>query len=279
MKNSKIQNSSNENTKFLLSNVSNYKPYIDVSVQEILRNVVNTLVEYMRFISEKITMKNKIYYRFIFERGIKTLIHIFSLIFYYTKNLDISIYHMKKAYYFYIEFIEQISDNNITFLQLSSRDAILFVYKKTIFELNNEYRKNIKELTIEEKNILLTIDSYIAIYKSIIKFLINNKDFKYEKKIEYINESCDYIEYISEILNKNKIKKNGIDCIYLFTNILSEKDIKMIDFFKVLDEFIKKINIKKKIDENKIKNKLYDEEISILIVNNEFDKVIENIFL
>ena len=279
MKNSKIQNSSNENTNFLLSNVSNYKPYIDVSVQEILRNVVNTLVEYMRFISEKITMKNKIYYRFIFERGIKTLIHIFSLIFYYTKNLDISIYHMKKAYYFYIEFIEQISDNNITFLQLSSRDAILFVYKKTIFELNNEYRKNIKELTIEEKNILLTIDSYIAIYKSIIKFLINNKDFKYEKKIEYINESCDYIEYISEILNKNKIKKNGIDCIYLFTNILSEKDIKMIDFFKVLDEFIKKINIKKKIDENKIKNKLYDEEISILIVNNEFDKVIENIFL
>ena len=279
MKNSKIQNSSNENTNFLLSNVSNYKPYIDVSVQEILRNFVNTLVEYMRFISEKITMKNKIYYRFIFERGIKTLIHIFSLIFYYTKNLDISIYHMKKAYYFYIEFIEQISDNNITFLQLSSRDAILFVYKKTIFELNNEYRKNIKELTIEEKNILLTIDSYIAIYKSIIKFLINNKDFKYEKKIEYINESCDYIEYISEILNKNKIKKNGIDCIYLFTNILSEKDIKMIDFFKVLDEFIKKINIKKKIDENKIKNKLYDEEISILIVNNEFDKVIENIFL
>lgn len=278
MKNSKIQNSSNENTNFLLSNVSNYKPYIDVSVQEILRNVVNTLVEYMRFISEKITMKNKIYYRFIFERGIKTLIHIFSLIFYYTKNLDISIYHMKKGYYFYIEFIEQISDNNITFLQLSSRDAILFVYKKTIFELNNEYRKNIKELTIEEKNILLTIDSYIAIYKSIIKFLINNKDFKYEKKTEYINESCDYIEYISEILNKNKIKKNGIDCIYLLTNILSEKDIKMIDFFKVLDEFIKKINIKKKIDENKIKNKLYDEEISILIVNNEFDKVIEKIF-
>lgn len=59
---------------------------------------------------------------------------------------------MKKAYYFYIEFIEQISDNNVTFLQLSSRDAILFVYKRTIFELNNEYIKNIKELTIAEKH-------------------------------------------------------------------------------------------------------------------------------
>lgn len=278
MKNSKIQISSNENTNFLLSNVSNYKPYIDVSVEEILKNVVSTLIEYMRFISEKITMKNKHYYRFIFERGVKTLIHIFSLIFYYTKNLDISIYHMKKAYYFYIEFIEQISDNNITFLQLTSRDAVLFVYKRTIFELNNEYRKNIKELTIEEKNILLTINSYIAIYKSIIKFLINHKDFKYEKKIEYINECSDCIEYISEILNKNKIKKNGIECIYLFTNILSEKDIKMIDFFKVLDEFIKKINMKKKIDENKITKQIYGDYLNILIINNDINKIIEYIF-
>lgn len=278
MKNSKIPISSNENTNFLLSNVSNYKPYIDVSVEEILKNVVSTLIEYMRFISEKITMKNKHYYRFIFERGVKTLINIFSLIFYYTKNLDISIYHMKKAYYFYIEFIEQISDNNITFLQLTSRDAVLFVYKRTIFELNNEYRKNIKELTIEEKNIILTIDSYIAIYKSIIKFLINHKDFKYETKIEYINECSDCIEYISEILNKNKIKKNGIECIYLFTNILSEKDIKMIDFFKVLDEFIKKINMKKKIDENKITKQIYGDYLNILIINNDINKIIEYIF-
>ena len=279
MKNSKTQNSLNENTNLLLSNVSNYKENIDVSLEEILENVVSTLIEYMRFISEKITMKNKIYYIFIFERGVKTLLHIFSLIFYYTKNLEISIYHMKKAYYFYIEFIEQISDNNITFLQLSSRDAILFVYKKTIFELNNDYRKNIKELSNDEKNMLLTIDSYLTIYKTIIFFLINHNDFIYEKKIDYINECCDYIEYISIILNKNKIKKNEIECIHVFTNILSEKDIKMVDFFKILDEFIKKLNVKKKIDENKIKNKLYDEEISILIENNEFDKLIEKIFL
>jgi hypothetical protein len=278
MKNPKTQNSLNENTNLLLSNVSNYKQNIDVSVEEILQTVVNTIIEYMRFISEKITMKNKIYYTFIFERGVKTLLHIFSLIFYYTKNLEISIYHMKKAYYFYIEFIEQISDNNITFLQLSSRDAILFVYKKTIFELNNDYIKNIKELSKDEKNILITIDSYLTIYKTIIIFLINHNDFIYEKKIDYINECCDYIEYISVTLNKNKIKKNEIECIYLFTNILSEKDIKIMDFFKILDEFIKKINVKKKIDDNKIKNKLYDEEISILIEKNNLNKIVDFIF-
>ena len=92
---------------------------------------------------------------------------MFSNIFYYTKNLELSFYHTQKAYYIYIEFIEQISDDNVTFLQLSSKDAILFVYKKTIFELNNECKKNNKELSLEEQNILGTVNLYINMYKKI----------------------------------------------------------------------------------------------------------------
>jgi hypothetical protein len=169
MKNSKNDNSLSENSNYLLYNVANYKVSIDNSVTEILTKFVRVIVEYMRFISEKITMKNKQYYKFIFERGIETLMHIFSIIFYYTKNLELTFYHCQKAYYFYIEFIEQISDDNVTFLQLSSRDAILFVYKKTIFDLHNEYRKNIPEPTIEEKNILSIVVSNTYIYKNIVK--------------------------------------------------------------------------------------------------------------
>ena len=172
MKNSKNDNSLSENSNYLLYNVANYKVSIDNSVTEILTKFVRVIVEYMRFISEKITMKNKQYYKFIFERGIETLMHIFSIIFYYTKNLELTFYHCQKAYYFYIEFIEQISDDNVTFLQLSSRDAILFVYKKTIFDLHNEYRKNIPEPTIEEKNILSIVVSNTYIYKNIVKFII-----------------------------------------------------------------------------------------------------------
>jgi hypothetical protein len=185
---------------------------------------------------------------------------------------------MKKSYYFYIEFIEQISDNNVTFLQLSSRDAILFVYKRTIFELNQEYRKNMDEPSIEEKNILKIVDSYIYVYKSITEFLINHKDFKYDTKVEYINVCCDCIEYISGIINKNKVKKNMIECIYIFTNILVNKDISILDFFKLLDDFIKNIIIKKKLDERKIKNRIYDQEINTLILNKEFDNLVDKIF-
>ena len=94
-------------------------------------------------------MKNYECFIFIIERGIETIMHVFSMLFYYTKNLDLTFYHSQKAYYFYIEFIEQISDDNVSFLQLSSRDATTFVYKKTLYEINIEYKKTMNELTNE----------------------------------------------------------------------------------------------------------------------------------
>jgi hypothetical protein len=288
MKNSKNTSSKltnitlSDTSQFILYNTSNYKAVINNSVSEILTKFVEVIIEYMRFISEKIIMKNKSYYRFIFERGIETLIHVFSVIFYFTKNLELTFYHTQKAYYFYIEFIEQISDDNITFLQLSSRDAILFVYKKTIFDMNNEYKKNIQEPTSEEKIILSTVDSYTHIYKSVVLFLINHNDFyklvKYENKNEYIQSSCNSIEFISETLNKNKIKSNYIECVYLFITLLDDKQIEILDFFRLLDEFIKKAISKKKIDEKLIKNKIYDSELSNFINNNELNKIVEWIF-
>ena len=288
MKNSKntstklTNNTLSDNSQFILYNTSNYKAVINNSVSEILTKFVEVIIEYMRFISEKIIMKNKAYYRFIFERGVETLIHVFSVIFYFTKNLELTFYHTQKAYYFYIEFIEQISDDNVTFLQLSSRDAILFVYKKTIFDLNNEYKKNIQEPTFEEKTILSTVDTYTNIYKSIVLFIINHNDFyklvKYENKDEYINASCNAIEFISETLNKNKIKSNHIECVYLFITLLDDRKIEILDFFRLLDEFIKKVISKKKFDEKVIKNKIYDSELSNFINNNELNKIVEWIF-
>ena len=265
-----------DNSQFMLYSISNYKPSIENSVSEVLNKFVIILMEYMRFISEKIIMKNKKYYCFIFERGIETLIHVFSVIFYYTKNLNLTFYHTQKAIYFYIEFIEQISDDNVSFLQLTSRDAILFVYKKSIFDINNEYKKSIQEPTEEENIILSKINSCLCIYKSIVLFITNHNDFT---KTNYINICFDFIKIISETLNKNKIVDIfRINCIYLFVTLLDDKNIEIHDFFKLLDEFIKKTISKKKFDEKVIKNKIYDIEIQNFIDDNKLDKIVEWIF-
>ena len=278
MKTNKNENSLETNSKYLLYNISNYKTTIDDNATDILFKIVSVIVEYMRFISEKITMKNKVHYKFIFERGVETLIHVFSLIFYYTKNLELTTYHTQKAFYFYVEYIEQISNDNITFLQLSSRDAIIFVYKKTIYEINSDYRKNISEPSIEEKNILSILESYAYIYKTIVQFIVNHRDFNYDTKIEYINKCCDQIETVVDTLNKIKYKKNVSKCIYSFTNLLLDKQVDVNSFFDTINNFIKKISIKKKIDEKLLKQKMYDTEINNFIYNNEMHKIIDWIF-
>jgi hypothetical protein len=274
----KISQTSPSDLNTLLYNVGNYKPIIENTIQDILTKFVIIIIEYMRLIAEKITMKNKPYYKFIFQRGLETLIHVFSILFYYTKNLELTFYHTQKAIYYYIEFIEQISDENVSFLNLSSRDAVLFVYKKTIYEINNEYKRNIIEPNINEQNLLVFFNSYKYIYKNIIQFIINHKDFKYETKIEYINLCCDSIELISKQLNKSKMNKKTNDCIYLFISVLSDKKIEIDDFFKLLDNFIEKINLIKKLDDMKIKQNIYDSELNNFINNNELDNLVEWIF-
>ena len=161
--------------QYTISRTENYKAKNTYSLQDILTKFVSLSVEYLSFIGEKINMKNQECYKFIIMRGLETIIHVFSILFYYTKNLDLTYYHSQKAYYFYIEFIEQISDDNVSFLQLSSRDATTFVYKKTIYELNNEYKKTFRELLADEKAVLHYLDTYMYIYKNIVLCYIQSR--------------------------------------------------------------------------------------------------------
>ena len=274
-----------EYSQYLLNNVDNYKTIVQNTSCEILTKITKVLIEYMRLISEKNNIKNKQYYIFIFERGIETLIHIFSIIFYYTKNLELTFYHSQKAYYFYIEFIEQISDDTITFLQLSSRDALMFVYKKTIFEINNDIKKKCIPLTKDEQIIISCIDANKPIYKKLIRFVLNHKEFKYENKLEYINICCDKIQELTIILNKCNKKES----IYLFINLLENKNlefpISICQFFKLLEEFIitlkpqfkEKIN-KRENKERKIINKIYECSTSNYINEYGTSSLIEYIF-
>jgi len=270
-----------EYTQYVLYNVENYKPLIQNTPQEILTKFVEVIIEYMRLIAEKINIKNKQYYVFIFERGIEILIHVFSMVFYYTKNLELTFYHSQKSYYFFVEFIEQISDDNITFLQLSSRDALMFVYKKTIFEINNEYKKGCPQLTADELEIISYMDAHMCIYKKLVSFLIFYKDFKVENKLDYINMVCDNIYQIGAVLNTLKkyprVKDksfNKENCICLFINLLEREAFELTNveaFFDILNKFIYRLRKDKKI--SNVKNIITNLNTNYNDVRNDADLV------
>jgi len=266
-----IKNTSNP-FEFILYNIDNYKPTISVQLHNILTKFLSVIFEYLNIVTDKIVIKNRQYFNFIVERGIETIIHVFTFIFYYTKNLELTYYHTQKAYYFYIEFIEQISDDNITYLQLSSRDAITFVYKKTIYDINSEYKKNLLEPTTDEKNILEMLDEYISLYKNIVIYTIYNTNL-----IKDIGENCfKTMENITEDIIKYR-KKTYINCLYLFSSLLFNANIDINTYYALLIEFTKKLVLKKKIDENLIKTKLNDIQFNY-ILSNEEHKLIDFIF-
>ena len=96
---------------------------------------------------------------------------------------------------YYVEFIGQIGDINHSYLQLNSKDAMLFIYKKTIFELNNEYRKTFS-LTDEEVIIFDFINNSIQMYNDIILFIIDNDN------LQNRDTRLSYIMYIQKMGEK-----------------------------------------------------------------------------
>ena len=124
----------NKDNNFSLSNIENYKKEFNYNINEIIKQYSELIIEYIQFSIENIKISNKSFLLFFLIRGLDTITNVFNFILFYTKNLELTYYHCQKSFYFYVEFVGQISEDDKMFLQLTSRDATTYVYKKTIFE-------------------------------------------------------------------------------------------------------------------------------------------------
>jgi len=57
---------------------------------------------------------------------------------------------------------------------LNSRDAITYVYKKTIFELKHDVKKNMQPCIDDTKNKIEIIDEFIKIFRSIFDVILES---------------------------------------------------------------------------------------------------------
>ena len=191
---------------YSLNNKENYKNNNLFSINDVLNKYNLLIYDYLKFIKEK--TKSISYNKFIIERGLETITHVFNLILYYSNNLDMSYYHSQKSYYFYIEFVEQIRGDQNIFLKLNTKDACMFVYKKTIFEIPSDIKIYYDDSICEILNN----------YQIIIKLLISKMN---ENQLKTIENICN--EFIKKINGEllNIIKKmiyeiHDIELIYSF---------------------------------------------------------------
>tara|TARA_B110000858_G_scaffold19617_1_gene19691 strand:+ start:37 stop:870 length:834 start_codon:yes stop_codon:yes gene_type:complete len=252
--------------------VKNYNKTLTIPNDIILSKFCELINEYLFHITENIIIQNRQYYIFILLRGLSTIKHIFNTMLLYTKNLDLTIYHTKKAYLFYVEFIGQIGEENNSYLQLNSKDATLFVYKKTIFEINNEYRKQFI-LNKEEKERFKLFDIFSKLVVEMFETVVYNENFKGETRMSYMM----YIQKMTNkavnkiiIMDKNVKEKIDICEKYLYyKNLLQNKCINIDEclFFNLSNLFLKKIQNNRNISINDINKKMYHKNCNEKIVN------------
>ena len=252
--------------------VKNYNKTLTIPNDIILSKFCELINEYLFHITENIIIQNRQYYIFILLRGLSTIKHIFNTMLLYTKNLDLTIYHTKKAYLFYVEFIGQIGEENNSYLQLNSKDATLFVYKKTIFEINNEYRKQFI-LNKDEKERFKLFDIFSKLVVEMFETVVYNENFKGETRMSYMM----YIQKMTNkavnkiiIMDKNVKEKIDICEKYLYyKNLLQNKCINIDEclFFNLSNLFLKKIQNNRDTSINDINKKMYHKNCNEKIAN------------
>ena len=144
-----------------LHNADNYKDELDVELNDLLATYSALIINYSSAMSEHSQTP------FVVTRGVDTITTVFIYMLYYTRNLEIAMSYSEKAYLFYVEFISQISDAEKLFLRLSSRDAAIYVYSKTICELKNMD----KPVSLETMDLVRQFEKQAIIVKTLfLKF-------------------------------------------------------------------------------------------------------------
>lgn len=252
--------SENKDINYSLSNMDNYKKELETNIEEIVGKYATLIIDYYKFILENIKVKNRGYVTFIILRGLETITHVFLNLLLYTKNIDLTYFHCQKSFYFYVEFVGQISEDDKMFLQLTSRDAVTYVYKKTIFEIANEFKKQNYLNDITKTNINI-IDSYVKIYKLLLqKIIINLNSHKSQEhnlhSLENIYENFNY-----NLSNKSRIKEIENVIVKLYETI-EESTIFLEIIQQLIKKFIKNQDIMNKISSDKfIDNQILNEKL------------------
>jgi len=177
-------------------------------VNNVIDKYIQILVEYCNAVSkQKFVITSPNLFNFIILRGLETTTHVFKYVLLYTQNLEAAFHHAQKSIYYYLEFISQVAEQKNAFLQLSSRDAITYVYKKTIYLINNLDSKKSKN------DIINTMNTYIQLYKNTGESIIIRRK-------NTTSMSADDVDKLKATIIEIKTeKKNTSEWIKYFKNL------------------------------------------------------------
>jgi hypothetical protein len=184
--------------------------------------------------------------------GMNAIHRVFEYILIKNKNIDQAYYYSQKCYYYYLEYMEQIIKSDLL-QNLNHIDAVLFVYKKTIFDsennstttISNIMTLNTEDFAIDEKDLRQLFQNISNFTKTL--FFWSNHDITFENRVKL----CD------NFLHRYLHRIDSLDLTNSYLEIIQQK-ISM-DFNKYEDllnemleriEKIKKMSVMSECDKN-----------------------------
>jgi hypothetical protein len=243
---------------FNLSDRKNYNKNFKKNQSFYTHEYIVLMKEFIEYFDRFIEYKNEKKYYTVFK-GLQSIKHIFLMVLLYTKNLSLTLYHCKKSFLYYVEFISQIGDEGNSYLQLNSKDAILFIYKKSIFDLNNNFRSN---MDINDNKIMDEIRKLTKIFEDLyfglIYKVVCNKE---EKKDKMYNNIIKLFEVIEK---KGEKDEYLFDKISILVDFLNNSNIDNKKYLIIMKLILKK-NIFLNINIIDFENSLKKEEATIYL--------------
>lgn len=236
-----------------LNNSENYYHEIHENIEFIINKYNEIVKEYLELIFANVRTKN-IYLKFIIVRGLNTLNSVFNFILYFTKNVEITYFYSQKSIYFYVEFISQIINDENILLQLNTKDAVMYVYKKTIFEINKTYVKP----TNTSSHKLSIIKEYMTASENILYKILNN-DFIENCKLNQVKNNPYLIKFDKILVMLILFAENkDIKLLHLFIHRINNLDIK--DFLHYIYLLLSKIKNTLHF-QNNISSELFNDQL------------------
>ena len=245
-----------------LNNTNNYNEKFVCDANVITALYAKIINEYLKLIEPTLKSKNDNLKKYILIRGIDTITNVFNKLIISTKNLNLTYWHCQKSYYSYIEFVSQIRDDEKMYLKLTTRDASVYVYKRSISQVNVNFIKSSTGIASNSKRIIQNTNVFINIYQTILLKIIKMWEINSYNLTEIVNDLCEISTY--------EKMSNIID---LIDELYSKVD-DVPAFLKIVQLLITKINKNPILLKNKIVSNYNYEDLTIENCNNFVNNIL-----
>lgn len=176
--------------------------------------------------------------QYLLVNGLNTLTHIFKIILEQTAKPMLALDNMQKAIYYYRPFIEQMEENILHDLNISSNSASIFVYKKTIGTIE---LSQIHAADTSQRDLLNNIEQLTLIHRLLFNFLFTIKDITVNEVIEKLIEALKELgtsEADTSICEK-VFQKHLANIILFIRHITSDKELDINAKYDMIHLYIK----------------------------------------